>query len=134
MIDYHNRCEWVNISSGTGSLGCPGQNAESHKTVVCVLLLFMVDDAYLHWRAGIKPRENLTSPSFSIQLNNKELGQWLTMAVFTVLSSLQYLNAVDSKGILSEKSTLFITKDSLPKQLDEAISGTANQVSMENGY
>jgi len=25
-IDDHYRCEWVNVSSGTGFLGCPGQN------------------------------------------------------------------------------------------------------------
>ena len=31
MTDDHDRCEWVNVSSGTGS-----QNPESHKMVVCV--------------------------------------------------------------------------------------------------
>ena len=36
MIDDHDRCEWVDIYSGTGSPGCPGQNLESHKMVVCV--------------------------------------------------------------------------------------------------
>jgi len=34
MIDDHDRGEWVNVSSGTGSPGCPGQNPESHKTVL----------------------------------------------------------------------------------------------------
>ena len=33
MIDDHDECEWVNVSSGTGS---PGQIPQSHKTVVCV--------------------------------------------------------------------------------------------------
>jgi len=32
MIDDHDRCEWVNVSSHPG---CPGQNLQSHKTV-CV--------------------------------------------------------------------------------------------------
>jgi len=36
MIDDHDRCEWVNVSSGTSSPGLPGQNPESCKTVVCV--------------------------------------------------------------------------------------------------
>jgi len=36
MIDDHNRCEWVNVSCGTAHLGCPGQNPDSHKMVVCV--------------------------------------------------------------------------------------------------
>ena len=37
IIDDHDRCQWVNFSSGTGSTGCPGQNPESRKTVcVCV--------------------------------------------------------------------------------------------------
>jgi len=31
MIDDHDECEWVNVSSGTSS-----QNPQSHKTVVCV--------------------------------------------------------------------------------------------------
>jgi len=26
MIDDHDRCEWVNVSSGTGSSRLPGQN------------------------------------------------------------------------------------------------------------
>jgi len=25
-LDDHDRCEWVNVSSGTGSPSCPGQN------------------------------------------------------------------------------------------------------------
>jgi len=25
MVDDQSRCEWVNVSSGTGSLGRPGQ-------------------------------------------------------------------------------------------------------------
>jgi len=36
MIDDHNRCEWVNVSSGTGSPGLTGQNPKSHKMVVCL--------------------------------------------------------------------------------------------------
>jgi len=37
MTDDHDRCEWVNVSSGILSPGCPGQNPERRKTVVCVL-------------------------------------------------------------------------------------------------
>ena len=29
MIDDHDECEWVNVSSGTGSPGLSGQNPES---------------------------------------------------------------------------------------------------------
>ena len=36
MIDDHDRCEWVNVSSGTGS---PGQNPESHKMVVVIVVV-----------------------------------------------------------------------------------------------
>jgi len=35
MIDDHDRCEWVNVSSGIGSPGFPGENSHSWKTV-CV--------------------------------------------------------------------------------------------------
>jgi len=35
MIDDHDRCEWVNVSSGTGSLGLSQKNPESRKTVAC---------------------------------------------------------------------------------------------------
>jgi len=35
MIDDHNRCEWVNVSSGSSSPGLPGQNPWSRKMVVC---------------------------------------------------------------------------------------------------
>jgi len=38
MIDDHNKCEWVNVSSGSGSPGFPGQNPKSRKTVVCVFV------------------------------------------------------------------------------------------------
>jgi len=31
------RCQWVNVSSGTGSPGCPGQSPESRKMVVVVV-------------------------------------------------------------------------------------------------
>jgi len=38
MIDDHDRCEWVNVSSG---LSCPGQNLESLKQLcVCVCVLW----------------------------------------------------------------------------------------------
>jgi len=40
MIDDHNRCEWVNVSSGISSHGCPGQNPESRKMVVVVVIAF----------------------------------------------------------------------------------------------
>ena len=36
MIDDHDRCEWVNVSSGTVSPGLSGQNPNSHRMVVCV--------------------------------------------------------------------------------------------------
>jgi len=36
MIDNHDECEWVNVSSGTGSPMWSGQIPQSHKTVVCV--------------------------------------------------------------------------------------------------
>jgi len=38
MIDDHNECEWVNVSSVPAHLGCPGQIPQSCKTVVCVCL------------------------------------------------------------------------------------------------
>jgi len=44
--DDHDRCEWVNVSSGTSSLGCPVQNPDSRKTVLsvfmCVLLTYLL--------------------------------------------------------------------------------------------
>jgi len=36
MTDDHDRCEWVNVSSGTGLLRLPGQNPERCKIIVCV--------------------------------------------------------------------------------------------------
>jgi len=39
MIDDHDECEWVNVSSGTGSPGLSGQIPQSRKTVVCVCVL-----------------------------------------------------------------------------------------------
>jgi len=39
MTDDHNRCEWVNVFSGTGSPGLSGQNPESGKMVVCILCI-----------------------------------------------------------------------------------------------
>jgi len=36
MIDDHDKCVWVNVSSGTGSPGLSRTNPESRKTVVCV--------------------------------------------------------------------------------------------------
>jgi len=38
LTDDHDRYEWANVSSGTGHPGCPGQNLQSCKTVVCVCL------------------------------------------------------------------------------------------------
>jgi len=40
-IDRHDHymCEWVNVSSGTGHPGCPGQNTESQKQLcVCTVI------------------------------------------------------------------------------------------------
>jgi len=36
MIDDHNRCEWVNVSSGTGLPGLSWTSLESRKMVVLV--------------------------------------------------------------------------------------------------
>jgi len=38
MIDDHDRCEWVNVSSRTGSTGLSRTNPESRKTFVCVCM------------------------------------------------------------------------------------------------
>jgi len=45
-IDEHDRCEWLNVSSGTGSPGFPGQNSESHNTVVCVCVCLCADEIF----------------------------------------------------------------------------------------
>jgi len=36
MTDDHDRCEWMNVSSSTGSAYFSRRNPESRKTVVCV--------------------------------------------------------------------------------------------------
>jgi len=36
MTDDQDGCEWVNVSSGTGSPGSLRQNPDSRTTVVCV--------------------------------------------------------------------------------------------------
>ena len=36
MIDDHDECEWVNVSSGTGSPGLSQTKSTSRKVVVCV--------------------------------------------------------------------------------------------------
>jgi len=41
MINDHNRCEWVNVSSGNSSPSCPRQNPESRKMIVVVLSVQM---------------------------------------------------------------------------------------------
>jgi len=38
MVDDQNRCEWVNVSAGTGSLG--QSRTKGHKTVVVVCCIF----------------------------------------------------------------------------------------------
>ena len=38
MIDNHDSCEWVNVSSGTGSPICSGQSPESCKMVLVVVV------------------------------------------------------------------------------------------------
>jgi len=40
MIDDHDKCEWVNVSSCTGSCGCSVQNQQSPKTVLWVRVCF----------------------------------------------------------------------------------------------
>ena len=37
IFDDHDGCEWVDVSSCIGSPGCPRQNSQSRKTVVCVM-------------------------------------------------------------------------------------------------
>ena len=40
MVDDQDRCEWVNVSSGTGS---PGKSrTKGHKTVVVVVVVVVV--------------------------------------------------------------------------------------------
>ena len=41
MIDDHDMCEWVNVSSGRilAHLGCTRQNPESHKAVEEVVVV-----------------------------------------------------------------------------------------------
>ena len=54
MIDDHDRSEWVNVSSGSGSPGLPRQNQESRKMVVCVSvcsgpnILHNISELYMH--------------------------------------------------------------------------------------
>jgi len=40
MTDDHDRCEWMNVSSGTGSPGLSRTKPESHRTVICVFDVF----------------------------------------------------------------------------------------------
>ena len=42
IFDDHDGCEWVNVSSGTVSLGFPRQNPQSHKVVVLYVLYVCV--------------------------------------------------------------------------------------------
>jgi len=46
MIDDPDRCEWVNVSSGTGSPGFSGQSPESCKMVVVVVVFIL---CYSFW-------------------------------------------------------------------------------------
>jgi len=39
MIDDRDTCEWVDVSSGTGSPGLSRTNPESRKTVVVVVVM-----------------------------------------------------------------------------------------------
>ena len=43
MIDDHDTCEWVNFFLVPAHLGCPGQNPESHKMVVCVCVCVVIN-------------------------------------------------------------------------------------------
>jgi len=38
MIDDHNRCEWVNVSSGTSSLGLSWMKSRERKMVVVIVV------------------------------------------------------------------------------------------------
>jgi len=42
MIDVYDGCKWVNVSSGTGSPGCPGQRPERCKMLVVVVVVVVV--------------------------------------------------------------------------------------------
>jgi len=42
MIDDHDRCEWVNVSSVPAHPSCSGQNPESCKMIVCVCVCVCV--------------------------------------------------------------------------------------------
>jgi len=44
MIDDHDRCDWVSVSSGTGSPGCPGQNLHTHAQPFYGCLDFVLDN------------------------------------------------------------------------------------------
>jgi len=39
MTDEHDRCEWVNVPSGTGSPGWSWTKSIEHKTVMCVCVV-----------------------------------------------------------------------------------------------
>jgi len=47
MIDDHDECECVNVSSGTGSPGLSGQNPKSRKMVVCVCFWYQFNQDVL---------------------------------------------------------------------------------------
>ena len=51
MIDDHNECEWVNVSSGTGSPGLSPDKIQRavKRLYVCVLLPFL-GSAFLYFR------------------------------------------------------------------------------------
>jgi len=49
LTDDHDRYEWANVSSVTGHPGCPGQNLQSCKTVVCVCVCLSYHMAITVW-------------------------------------------------------------------------------------
>jgi len=50
MIDDHDECEWVNVSSGTGSPGLSRTFPQSRKTVVCVCVCTVVIAESAGWQ------------------------------------------------------------------------------------
>jgi len=61
MIDDHDRCEWVNVSSGTVSPGLPRQSTQSSKTVV-VTVVGLKMPTHTPKAMGIKNPKTAPSP------------------------------------------------------------------------
>ena len=64
MIDDHNRCEWVNVSSGTSSPGLFRTKSSQRKTVVIVVVV-VYEEGLCHSEKGLLQLEVLHSDAFS---------------------------------------------------------------------